>query len=197
MNNHFDLDEYAKWLPMVGTPDIESANLPAAFIQRLQRLKGVYDYWLQFPNKRTGDIVEFEAQMFGLGRTQAYQDIRLVRLLLGENETSTKAFWRWRINNLIMDNLKEARRAGDFKSVASLIKNLILNNKTDKEDPLELDFDKIVPQQFELSDDIGIVTPGAIKTSRRKIEDLLRKYGHKPSMDVQDADFEEVSDGEA
>lgn len=191
-----DLDQYAKWLPMVGTPDIESANLPAAFVQRLSRVKGVYDYWIQFPNKRTADIVEFENEMFGIGKTQAYQDIRLVKLLLGNIETSTKDFWRWRINTIVMDSIEKAHRAGDYKAVASLVKNLILNNKTCKEDPLELDFDKIVPQTFELTDDIRIVNPSAVRTPRKKIEALLRKYGCKDGMAIQDVDFEEVQDEE-
>lgn len=196
MNNNPDIDEYAKWLPMVGTPDIEGAHLPAAFIQRLQRLRGVYDYWLQYPNKLSADIVEFEQQMFGIAKTQAYQDIRLVKILLGDIEASTKDFWRWRINTILMESLKGARRAHDYRAVASLVKNLIANNKTDKEDPLDLEFDKIVPQQFELSDDIRIVNPASSKTSRKRIEELLRKYGRTQSMEITDADFEEVKDEE-
>jgi len=187
-----DLDQYARWLPVVGTPEIEKANLPAPFIQRLQRVRGIYDYWRQFPNKQTADIVEYEAQMFGIGKSQAYEDIRLVKLLLGDIEASTKEFWRWRINTIIEENIKSARRAGDYRAVASLVKNLILNNKTDKEDPLELDFDKIVPQTFEMSDDIQIVNPKAVRTPRRKIEELLKKYGRKGGMAIDDADFEEM-----
>lgn len=194
MNTTFDLDLYAKWLPMVGTPEMKEANLPAPFVQRLQRVKGVYDYWRQFPNKQTADIVEYEQQMFSIGKTQAYEDIRLVKLLLGDIEASTKEFWRWRINTLIEENIKSARRAGDWRAVASLVKNLIQNNKTDKEDPLELDFDKIVPQQFEMSDDIRIVNPNAIKTPRKKIEELLKKYGRKDGLAIDDADFEEVKE---
>jgi hypothetical protein len=196
MNNNLDLDEYAKWLPLVGTKDIEEAQLPSSFIQRLQRIRGVYDYWLQFPNKQMIDIVSYEEQMFGIQKTQAYQDIRLVKLLLGDIESSTKEFWRWRINTIIMDNIKSARRASDFRSVASLVKNLILNNKTDKDDPLELDFEKIVPQTFEMTDDISIVIPGKQKTSRKKIEEMLKKYGKKDGTKIQDADFEEIKDGE-
>lgn len=194
MNSNIDIDEYARWLPAVGTPEMEKAGLPAPFVQRLQRMRGAYDYWRQFPNKQQADIVEYEVQMFGIHKTQAYQDIRLVKLLLGDIEASTKEFWRWRINNIIEENIRSARRAGDYRAVASLVKNLILNNKTDKEDPLELDFDKIVPQTFEMSDDIRIVNPKATRTPRRKIEELLKKYGRKEGLDIEDSDFQEVKD---
>ncbi len=194
MNNNLDLDEFAKWLPMLGTKEMEDAHLPENFVQRLKRVKGIYDYWLQFPTKNMTEMVEFEEQMFGIKRTQAYQDIRLVRLLLGENETSTKQFYRWKINNIIEEAIKAAKRAGDFRSVASLVKDYILNNQTDKPDPIELDFEKIVPNEFKMSSDIGIVIPGKKKTPRSAIENMLKKYGITPDMKVEDADFEEVKE---
>lgn len=74
-------------------------------------------------------------------------------------------------------------------------KNLILNNKTDKEDPIDLQLDQIIPQNFEMTDNISIIIPDAKKTSRKKIEDMLRKYGKKDDMQIENADFEEVGNG--
>ena len=74
-------------------------------------------------------------------------------------------------------------------------KNLILNNKTDKEDPIDLQLDQIIPQTFEMTDNISIIIPDAKKTPRKKIEDMLRKYGKKDDMQIENADFEEVGNG--
>ena len=193
MNNNVDLDEYAKWLPIIDSQEMKDAHLPEHFVQRLKRIKGIYDYWLQFPQKTANDILQFEEQQFGIKKTQAYSDIRLVRLLLGENETSTKQFYRWKINIIIEDAIKGAKRAGDFRSIASLVKDYILNNQTDKPDPLELDFEKIVPEKFDMSNDISIVMPGKKKTSRKTINNMLKKYGMTPDMKVEDADYEEMT----
>lgn len=193
MKGPVDIDEYAKRLPLDRT-ELEKEHLPLPFIQRLERLRGLYTYWVQFPSKQTQDMVEYDQQMFKASRTQAYEDIQLVKVLIGDLQATSKDFWRWRINTMIMEDHKAARRAGDWRSAASMQKNLILNNKTDKDDPLELDFDKIVPQQFEMTDNITIVIPGKKKTSRKKIEEMLVKYGRKDDMPVEDADFEEVKD---
>ena len=182
------IDNYAKWLPLLGTPEIAEAKLPQSFIERLQRLKGVYDFWLQFPNKTMNDIVNWEEDMFHIRKSQAYDDIRLVKILLGNLEKSTKDFWRLRINQLIMEQMKVALRKQDTRSLAAMQKNLILNNKTDKDDPLELEYAAIQPAQFEMSDNIDIVMPGRKNISRERMKKIAKKYG----VTIEDASYEEI-----
>lgn len=189
-----NIDEYAKRLPL-DISELREEKLPEAFIDRIMRLRGLYTYWLQFPSKQTADLVEYDTKMWNVRKTQAYEDIQLVKALIGDLQQSNKEFWRWRINTMIMDDHKAARRAGEWRAVASMQKNLILNNKTDKEDPIDLQLDRIIPQAFEMTDNIGIIIPEAKNTPRNKIEDMLRKYGRKDDMAVDDADFEEVGNG--
>ncbi len=194
MKAPLNIDEYAKRLPL-DISELREEKLPDAFIDRIMRLRGLYTYWLQFPSKQTADLVDYDRKMWNVRKTQAYEDIQLVKALIGDLQQSNKEFWRWRINTMIMDDHKAARRAGEWRAVASMQKNLILNNKTDKEDPIDLQLDRIIPQTFEMTDNISIVIPEAKKTPRKKIEDMLRKYGRKDDMAVDDADFEEVADG--
>lgn len=186
-----DIDEYAKRLPLP-IDELRKENLPEQFVQRIIRLRGLYAYWLQFPMKLTAELVEYDRQMFNACRTQAYEDIKLVKTLIGDLQASTKDFWRWRINTMIMEDHKAARRAGEWRAAATMQKNLILNNKTDKDDPIDLQLEQIIPQVFEMTDDIGVLIPGTQKTSRAKIENLLKKYGRRDDMVVEDADFEEM-----
>lgn len=181
-----DIDEYARLLPIVGTPEMEQQHIHPEIVRRLERLRAVYDNWRQFPNKRTADMVRFMAETFGTGRTQAYEDIQLVKILLGNIESSTKEFWRWRINQITMDSIAEAAKKGNVKVIAALLKILVANNKTDKEDTLQAQFDKIVPQQFEMTDDISIVIPGKRKHTRKEIDDLIRKYGGETTQEPQE-----------
>ena len=46
-----------------------------------------------------------------------------------------------------------------------------------------------------MTDNISIIIPDAKKTPRKKIEDMLRKYGKKDDMQIENADFEEVGNG--
>ena len=194
MKAPINIDEYAKRLPL-DVEELRKENLPEAFVNRIMRLRGLYTYWLQFPSKQTADLVDYDRKMWNVRKTQAYEDIQLVKALIGDLQQSNKDFWRWRINTMIMDDHKAARRAGEWRAVATMQKNLILNNKTDKEDPIDLQLDRIIPQNFEMTDNISIIIPEAKKTPRKKIEDMLRKYGRKDDMQVDDTDFEEVGNG--
>lgn len=191
MKAPLNIDEYAKRLPL-DVKELEAEQLPRAFINRLVRLRGLYTYWLQFPSKQTADLIDYDESMFKIAKTQAYEDIQLVKALIGDLQQSSKEFWRWRINTMIMADHSAARRAGDWRAAASMQKNLILNNKTDKEDAIDLQLEQIIPQRFELSDDIQIVIPDAKKTSRKKIEELLRKYGKKDGRDIEPAEYETI-----
>ena len=48
---------------------------------------------------------------------------------------------------------KVHRSTSYFLAVAALSKVLVANNRTDKDDEPDLEFDKIVPQNFEPTDD--------------------------------------------
>ena len=127
--------------------------------------------------------------MFKVSRSLAYEDLHLVKVLLGNLQQTTKEFMRWKINKSIEQDIAAALRAGDFRSVASLSKVLVQNNRTDKDDEPELEFDKIIPQNFEPTDDPAVLGIERIPDLRGKIRALYKKYSNTI---IQDAEYEEV-----
>ena len=73
--------------------------------------------------------------------------------------------------------------------MASLSKVLVQNNRTDKDDEPELEFDKIIPQNFEPTDDPSVLGIERIPDLRGKIRALYKKYSNTI---IQDAEYEEV-----
>ena len=102
--------------------------------------------------------------MFKVSRSLAYEDLHLVKVLLGNLQQTTKEFMRWKINKSLEQDIAAARRAGDFRSVAALSKVRVANNRTDKDDEPDLEFDKIVPQNFEPTDDLRFSASSASLT---------------------------------
>ena len=133
--------------------------------------------------------------MFRVGRAQAYDDIRLVQVLLGSIQSANKEFMRWKINKDLEEDLKAARRAQNYRAVAAIEKNRILNNRTDKNDEIELEFDKIVPQLFEPTDDPSVIGIEKIPRLRERIKLLNKKYSN--NIDMKYTDYEEVEDDTA
>lgn len=196
MSLPINIDEYSR-LVVMDDNELQWQNVAASIRERLKRLRGLYAYWLQFPSKFDKEIVDYDMKMFRVGRAQAYDDLHLTQLLLGLLQQASKEFVRWKINRDLEDDLKRARSQGDLRAVASIEKARILNNRTDKDDEPELEFDKIVPQNFELTDDPTVIGIKKVPGLRDKIRRLEKKYGQTK---IENADYEEIkeeSDGTA
>lgn len=186
-----NIDEYSRYVTM-NDDELQEQHVSQIILTRLHRLRGLYAYWIQFPGKCDREIVTYDINMFRVSRTQAYDDLHLVQVLLGNLQQANKEFMRWKINMDIEEDLKAARRAQDYRAVAQLEKNRILNNRTDKDDEPELEFEKIVPQTFEPVDDPTVIGIQKIPDLRNKIKKLISKYNTDKSWD--NTEYIEVED---
>lgn len=184
------MEDYSMYITL-SDDELFERRIVQTVIERIHRLRGLYAYWLQFPLKFDQDIVQYDMAMFKVGKSQAYDDLHLVRLILGNLQQASKDFMRWKINQDLEQDLKAARRAGDHRSVAAIEKNRILNNRTDKEDELELEFDKIIPQQFVPVDDPTVLGIKKLPDLRNRIRELVKKYSDNS---VQFAEYEELKE---
>ena len=190
MSLPINIDEYSK-LVVLDDNELQQQNVAVSIRERLQRLRGIYAYWLQFPSKFDKEIVDYDMKKFKVGRAQAYDDLHLTQILMGNLQQASKEFMRWKINRDLEEDLRMARQRGDLRAVASIEKNRIMNNRTDKDDEPELEFDKIVPQQFEMTDDPTVIGIQKVPGLRDRIRKLEKKYG---DTKIEDADYEEIKE---
>lgn len=186
-----NLDEYRKYLPM--QPDeFERLAVPDDIRRRVQRLRALYSYWIEFSSKSTKELVDYDCQLFGISKSQGYDDVHYVKFLIGDLSKTTKDFARWQLNRMIEDDMRKARLAGDWRAVASMQKNFIKANMLDKEDTPELQFDKIVPMVIEPTDDPSVIGIKPVKNLRQRINKLIKRY----NADDDYTDFVELPQDE-
>ena len=191
-----NLDDYSKYIVM-NDDELREEHVGTNILQRLHRLRGLYAYWLQFPDKFERDIMQQDMALFGVERAQAYDDVRLVQLILGNMQQASRNFMRWKINQDLEQDLKAARRAGEHKAVAAIEKVRVLNNRTDKEDEPDTAYDRI-----PLFGVVFTSNPSVLKiegfdneaTLRREIESMNRKYSHEIEQQREYTDYEEVEE---
>ena len=182
-----NIDDYSSYLPL-DSSELRSQMVPEDTIQRIERLRELSAYWRSYPSTSPKELVSRCIQLFKVGKSQAYDDIHILKILIGNLEATTKEFARWRVNQMIEEDRTAARRDGDWRAVASMQKNYILNNQTDKPDTPDMAFDKIVPLQIEPTDDpseLGIKAPKNLRARRDK---LIKQY----SKDDEYAEYTEV-----
>jgi len=172
-----NIDQYAEFLP-VDSSELRLQMVPEDTILRVERLRELSSYWRSYPSTSPKELVSRCMQLFHVGKSQAYDDIHLLKILIGNLEATTKEFARWRVNQMIEEDRQAARRDGDWRAVASMQKNYILNNQTDKPDTPDMAFDKIIPLDIEPTDDpsvFGIKAPKNLRARRDKLIKQLSK----------------------
>lgn len=187
MSKPVNIDQYAAFLP-VDSRELRRQLVPEDTILRVERLRELSSYWRSYPSTSVKELVSRCMQLFRVGKSQAYDDIHLLKILIGNLEATTKEFARWRVNQMIEEDRTAARRDGDWRAVASMQKNYILNNQTDKPDTPDMAFDRIVPLQIEPTDDPSVLGIKAPKNLRARRDKLIRLY----SKDDEYAEYTEV-----
>ena len=182
-----NIDKYAELLPL-DSSELRLQMVPEDTIMRVERLRELSSYWRSYPSTSPKELVNRCMQLFKVGKSQAYDDVHLLKILIGNLEATTKEFARWRVNQMIEEDRQAARRDGDWRAVASMQKNYILNNQTDKPDTPDMAFDKIVPIQIEPTDDPSVLGIKAPKNLRARRDKLIKQF----SKDDEYAEYTDV-----
>lgn len=182
-----NIDKYAEFLPL-DSSELRLQMVPEDTIMRVERLRELSSYWRSYPSTSPKELVNRCMQLFKVGKSQAYDDVHLLKILIGNLEATTKEFARWRVNQMIEEDRQAARRDGDWRAVASMQKNYILNNQTDKPDTPDMAFDKIVPLQIEPTDDPSVLGIKAPKNLRARRDKLIKQF----SKDDEYAEYTDV-----
>lgn len=191
-----DLDNYSKYI-VLNDDELQKLPINPAVIQRVHRLRGLYAYWLQFPDKFERDILQQDMALFGVGRAQAYDDVRLVQVILGNMQQAARNFMRWKINQDLEQDLRAARRAGDHKSVAAIEKVRVMNNRTDKEDEPNTNYERIPNLGVVFTDNpkvLGIEGYDNAASLRKDVNSMNKKYSREWEKEPEYTDYEEVED---
>lgn len=184
-----NIDKYSEYLP-IDSEQLRRDLVPEDTIQRVERLRELSAYWRSYPSTSAKELVTRCEQLFRVGKSQAYDDIHILKILIGNLEATTKEFARWRANQMIEEDRLAARRDGDWRAVASMQKNYIINNQTDKEDTPDKAFERIVPLVLEPTDDPSVLGIKAPKNLRLLRDKLIRRFTRDSEYD----DYEDVTE---
>ena len=181
--------EVAKLHLFDSVEQMAQAKLSAPMQQRLLRLREIYSYWLQWPLTRDRDIAARLISEYGMGRTQAYQDIRIIKALLGEMHKTTKEYHRFKFLQMIEESYNMAKVNKDAKSMVAAADKYAKYTQLDKEDLLDRGFDKIPIQPFKPTDDPSVAGFKPVPNIRERIQKKIQSYW---SEEVEDVEFEPV-----
>ena len=169
-------------------------DIPVPYQERIKRLRVGYTFWYEFPTKSEPDIRDLLMNEFGIVKSTAYEDLQIIKVLLGDIKNPSKEWIRYQVNAMLDAAYKLAEKQKNPIAMALCADKKGKYNMIDKPDAEPLPFDEIVPQQFEPTDDPTVLGLKKDPDIREKKKKMLEKY--MSEIEIIDVPYEEmIKDG--
>lgn len=163
----------------------EIAVLPVNIRERIPRIQTVYTLSNSFPWKKDADLVREDMNIYNCSRTQAYEDVRIAKTLLGSVNAQSKEYHRWRFNEAIIETYRAAVKKGDNLARVKALDAYAKYNKLNVEDEAVIDWSRIATQPFTMTDDPSSLGLKLIPNIRQVIADTIAEFSKGDIIDIE------------
>lgn len=162
---------------------------PDIVVDRVLRLREMYNWFISNPDAKDKEFVDEEMSRFGMGKTIAYDDLRILKSVLPLVTQATRDYHRWKYNEMILETYQMAKKRKDTKTMERAATSYAKFNNVNVEDEQSVPYDKIVIQPFVATDDPTVLGIKPIPNIDEKITALISKY-RAESIDIDDIEWE-------
>jgi len=167
---------------------MKNEGVSTQMINRVKRIRTIYTIWIDYPTKKDKEMRDKLISMYDISQSEAYEDIRIIKQLLGDFNSASKSYHRFRVNAMFLEAFELARIKKNPIAQTMAADKYAKYNQLDKEDALEYPWEDIIPQNYEPSSDPTLLGIKPIANIQEKIAALKKKY----NADIEDVDFEEI-----
>lgn len=171
MNSTPSVIETAKEYLFCPVEEMQHAGLPDRVQKRMLRLREMYAIWLADPRLRDVDVVRMMQKRFGIASTQAYEDLRCIKICLGEFNRHSRDYDRYLFRKRCEEGWEMARKKDDLKAFASITAAYARGCKLDSDEKVAPDYSLIVPQTFAITSNPAAagfkVVPGILDKAKK------------------------------
>ena len=161
------------------------SGVPEATINHIIRIRDVYSYWLQFPQKKDREIVGELMRRGNIQRSAAYEDLRLIKQLLGDLNKVSKDYARYRFLQMVERAYEVAENSGDARSMVAAADKLGKYMGLAEADEVDKGYDKIPVQIFAVTDNPEVIGLKRLPNARDRIKAMKQKYWNEEIVDVE------------
>ena len=159
-------------------------------VERVLRLRGMYNWFISNPESKDKEFVDECLSRYGVSKTLAYDDLRVIKSVLPHITQASRDYHRWKYNEMILETYQMAKKRKDTKTMERAATSYAKFNNVNVEDEQSVPYDLIVVQPFTATQDPSVLGIKPIPNIEKKISDLIAKY-RAESMDIDDIEYEE------
>lgn len=172
--------------------EMEEAKLQPLVRQRMLRLRDMYAYWLRHPAYPDKAIVAQLRSQYNVGFTQAHEDVRLLKICLGNLGQVTRQWCQYVFLQRCEEGFAMARSSNDASAFAKVLSALGKFTRLDHDESIGPDYSQIVPQQFELTSDPAVAGFERIPNVQERVRKLFDRF----KKEAEEADVVEIVEPE-
>gem|GEM_PF-4015664 len=161
-------------------------KLPVKTREKLDRITQARAWMLE--HKFTSKVVDLLVGQYGYSQVTAYRDINLMSRIFGPFMKVHKDLKRAVAERMIEESWKQAIEAKDKKAQAALIKNYIILNQLDQDDPELPDL-----SNFDFQPIIMAVLPEQVGQNPPDEEEILQRLSQWFDSQAEDVEVEDES----
>lgn len=180
-------DELTKFDKLQKSLFDDSVSLSEKELEIRQRYQSVFVIWLENPMWSDKEMVRYMRQNMGQGRTQAYEDIQKIKVMLGNVRNATKEWQRYRVIEMCTEAYNIAKKRGDVKAMVMAADKLGKYTKLDKDDADIPPWDQMIPPQLEPTSDVSVLGITRSADFTKKVAKMKKKYLDE-GLSVEDVD---------
>lgn len=170
--------------------DVLREKYPDVSVERVLRLRAMYNWFISNPESKDKEFVDECLSRYGVSKTLAYDDLRVIKSVLPHITQASRNYHRWKYNEMILETYQMAKKRKDTKTMERAATSYAKFNNVNVEDEQSVPYDLIVVQPFTATQDPSVLGIKPIPNIEKKISDLIAKY-RAESMDIDDIDYEE------
>ena len=166
-------------------------ELPAASVERVLRLRELYNWVISNPDCKDKEFVDVAIGRFGISKTLAYDDLKIIKSVLPNITQASRDYHRWKYNEMILETYQMAKKRKDTKTMERAATSYAKFNNVNVEDEQSVPYDMIVVQPFTATSDPSVLGIKPIPNCEKVIADMIAKY-RAESMDIDDIEYEDA-----
>ena len=164
---------------------------PAASVERVLRLRELYNWVISNPDCKDKEFVDVAIGRFGICKTLAYDDLKIIKSVLPNITQASRDYHRWKYNEMILETYQMAKKRKDTKTMERAATSYAKFNNVNVEDEQSVPYDMIVVQPFTATDDPTVLGIKPIPNIEKVISDMIEKY-RAESLDIDDIEYEDA-----
>ena len=163
---------------------------PDVSVERVLRLRAMYNWFISNPESKDKEFVDECLSRYGVSKTLAYDDLRIIKSVLPHITQASRDYHRWKYKEMFLETYQMAKKRKDTKTMERAASSYAKFNNVNVEDEQSVPYDLIVVQPFTATQDPSVLGIKPIPNIEKKISDLIAKY-RAESMDIDDIEYEE------